>query len=159
MGIYLGGGDVCVAKHHLYSAQVGAVAEQMSSKRVPDHMGRDVFIDTGGKCRLAHNLPEPQPCHASAASGNKEIITSLALEDKGTGGFEIRIDFFFCLVTEGNEPFFIAFAYDPDETGGKVTGSQGEPDQFGHPEPCRIKQKKHGIVSYTNRRCDVWRRQ
>ena len=39
MGIYLGGGDVGMAKHHLYCTQVSPVAEHMGGKGVPEHMG------------------------------------------------------------------------------------------------------------------------
>jgi hypothetical protein len=133
MGIYLSGGDVCMSQHHLHGTQVGAVTEKMGGKRVPEHMGGDFFINTGGQRCFSDYLPEPQSCHATAACGNKEIIASLAFEDEWPCSFEIIFDFFFCLVTEGNETFFIAFAQNPDKTGGKITGSQRKLDKFGHP--------------------------
>ena len=128
MGIYLSGCDVCVSEHHLYGAQVGTVTEKMGGKGVSDHMGRDVLVDTGGQRSFSNYLPEPQPCHATAASGNKEIIASLALEDEWPSCLQILFDFFSCLVTKGNQSFFIAFTNDPDKTGGKITCSQGQLD-------------------------------
>lgn len=81
MGVYLGSGDIRVAKHHLYGPQVGTVTEKMGGERVPEHVGRDILVDPGGQGCFSHDLPESEPCHAAAAAGNKEIIASLALED------------------------------------------------------------------------------
>ena len=79
MGVYLGGGNVGVAEHHLHCAQIGTVAEKMGGKRMADHMRRDIFVDAGGQGDFSNYLPESQAGHAAAASGDKEIIAALAL--------------------------------------------------------------------------------
>ncbi len=110
MGVYLCGGDVGVAKHHLHGAQVCTVAEEMGGKRVSDHVGRDILVDAGCQGCFSNYLPEPQPCHATAAAGNKEIIASFAFKDEWPRCFQILLYLFFCLVSKGDQSFLIAFA-------------------------------------------------
>ena len=47
VGIYLGGGDVGVAKEGLDGAEIGAVGEQVGGKAMTDDMRSDFFRDTG----------------------------------------------------------------------------------------------------------------
>jgi hypothetical protein len=79
MGVYLGGGDVRMAEHHLYGAKVGAVAEEMGGEGVADHVGGDILGDPGSKCVFANDLPEPQAGHAGAAPGHEEEVAPFAL--------------------------------------------------------------------------------
>ncbi len=116
MGVDLGGSNIAVAEHHLHGAQVGAVVEQMGGKRMADHMWGDAFVDAGGQGNFSNDLPESQSGHTAAASGNKKIITALALEDMRSSILQVRVDFFFCLFTKGNQSFFVAFTQYPDET-------------------------------------------
>lgn len=47
VGVDLRGGDICVAKHSLNGAKVGAINQQISRKRVSHRVGRDFFGDAG----------------------------------------------------------------------------------------------------------------
>lgn len=41
VGVDLGGGDIGVAEHHLHTADVGAIGEEIGRKGVAKHMGSD----------------------------------------------------------------------------------------------------------------------
>ena len=87
-------------------------------------MRRDVFANACGPCVFFENLPETQARHAAAAIGDKEIVTPFAAKDMRTSTVQIVLNFTFCGITERNEPFFVAFAHDPDKTSVKVAGDQ-----------------------------------
>jgi len=146
MGVNLGSSDVCMAEHHLHRPEVCAVAEKMGGKRMADHMGRDIFGDAGSQSVFANNLPEAQAGHAGAASGNKEKVAPLALQNQGAGGFQVVFDPFFRLVAKGNQSFFVALADDPDKTCIEITCRQWQPDQLGNPQSGGIEEKEHGVV-------------
>ena len=46
--VNLGGGDVCVAEHDLYGANIGAVTEEIRSKAVADDVGSNFFGNSRG---------------------------------------------------------------------------------------------------------------
>jgi len=78
VGINLGGCNVGVTKHELHRTQICTMAQEVSCKRVTDHMWRNIFFDTGCKRRFADYLPESEPCHAAALPRDKKIIAPFA---------------------------------------------------------------------------------
>ena len=61
MGINLRRGDIGVTEHFLDDAQVGAVAQQMRRKTVPQQMRVNIFFQSGMSRDFFHDLPDA-PC-------------------------------------------------------------------------------------------------
>ena len=72
MGIDLGGGNVAMAKHHLYRAKIGAPDKKIGGKRMAEDVGTDLLGNTGGKRCCANDLPETVPGHGPAPVGAEQ---------------------------------------------------------------------------------------
>ena len=157
MGIDLRRGDIGMAEHHLYRTEVGAVAEQVGGKGVADYMRRYFLGYTGYPCGIAENLPETQSGHTGAAPGDEQIVAAFIFEDERSRRFHVVVDFLPGLLTKGNQPFFVALAENPDESGVEIARRQRQTHQFGDPEAGGIKDKQHGIIPFADGGNDIRR--
>ena len=151
VGVDLGGGDVGMPKHHLHGPEVGSAGEQVGGKGMAEHMGAHCFVDAGGPGVLPDDLPEPVAGHACPSIGKKKVVAPLFLEEQGPAMVKIALDNGAGSLVERYQPFFIAFANNPDMAAGHVTALNREADQFGYPYACGIEQVKHGPVAQYQR--------
>ena len=54
--------NICVAKHFLDDAQIGAIPEQMRRETVPEKMRINVLLQPGMPRMLFHDLPDTHRC-------------------------------------------------------------------------------------------------
>jgi len=54
--------NICVAKHFLDDAQIGAIPEQMRRETVPEKMGINVLLQPGVPRTFFHDLPDARRC-------------------------------------------------------------------------------------------------
>jgi len=147
VGVDLGRGDVGVAQHGLYGAQVGAMAQEVGGEGVTQHVRRDGFADSGCPRRVFDDLPETESGHGAAPVADKETIAAPALEDQRAGGREVMFDDFPGRNAERDESFLVALADHPDKAGGEVAGGKGDGDQLRNPDAGGVKEVEHGVVS------------
>ncbi len=81
MGINLGCGDIGMAEHKLYGAEIGTVGEQVGGKGVAKGMGGEFVADSGGSCGIVYDLPEAQTGHGFCTIANKQGVAASALQD------------------------------------------------------------------------------
>ena len=62
MGVNLRCRNICVAEHFLDDAQVGAIAQQMRRKTMPEKMGINVLPQPGVPRTFFHDLPDARRC-------------------------------------------------------------------------------------------------
>ena len=62
MGVNLRCRNICVAEHFLNDAQVGAIAQQMRRKTVPEKMGINVLLQPGVPRTFFYDLPDARRC-------------------------------------------------------------------------------------------------
>ena len=72
VGVDLGCGNVAVAKHHLYGAQVCSTGKKMCCKGVTQAVWADLGYYSCGKGSLMNDLPEANARHRFAAVGDKK---------------------------------------------------------------------------------------
>lgn len=67
---------------------------------------------------------------------------------------QVNLDLLLGLDAERDQPFFAAFAEDPDETCGEVAGGRRQVHQFGDAEPGGVEEKEHRPIAVCQRRTD-----
>src|SRR4051794_13385661 len=71
MRVDLRGGDIRMSEHLLDDAQVGAVAQQVRGKRMPQQVRVNVNAHAGELRDLFHNLPDAHRGEPRAARGEE----------------------------------------------------------------------------------------
>ncbi len=89
MGVYLGGGDVGMAEHHLDGTKIRTAGKEMGGKGMAQYMGADLFVDARRESDFADDLPETVPRHCRAAVGAKKQGASLIFEKEGTDVLQV----------------------------------------------------------------------
>ncbi len=72
MGIYLGGGNIGMAEHHLNGPEIRTPGKKMGGKGVPEHVRTDCMVDAGCPCPFFDDLPEASSGHGTASVGDKQ---------------------------------------------------------------------------------------
>ena len=78
MCVDLCGGNVCVAQHLLNRVQVCPVFQQMRSKGVAQHMGRNVLFDFCLLLIILYDFPKALPRHALSVHVHKQRLFLVA---------------------------------------------------------------------------------
>jgi len=74
MGIYLGAGQIAVAKQHLHDTQVGPMIEQMGREGVAQGMRGQMFVNAGLGCATLDQMPKGLPGHRRTAVGDEQVV-------------------------------------------------------------------------------------
>lgn len=85
VGVNLGGGDVGVAEHGLDRAEVGAVHEEVSGKRVAESVRGDVFGDAGGFGVVINDALDGAGGEAAEISGSVDGVEIVGVVEKECG--------------------------------------------------------------------------
>src|SRR5262245_37310518 len=104
-------GDIRMAQHQLYAAQVGAAFEQMAGEGMAQHVRRYARgIDAGGEGRLLQELRKALPRQvAAAAARGKEETRALLAQHRGAD-MKPRGDRRARRVAERHQPLLVALA-------------------------------------------------
>ena len=78
--VNLGCPDIAMSEHGLYTAQIGASFQEVSCKRVPQHMRAEVLKNASRFAMHSKKLPKSLASHAVPARSHKKVRADAALE-------------------------------------------------------------------------------
>ena len=119
-GVDLRRREARVAEQLLDGAQVGAVVQQMSRERMTQRVRADVGADAGVASAAANSVIERATTQGTSASTEKDRVGEVAaagrlVREFRTTPIKPKAQTMAGFVVEGNCPFLVAFADDPQE--------------------------------------------
>src|SRR5437868_5769697 len=147
--IALRGGKALVAKKFLDGAQVGALLQHVSAKRVAEGVGvqigreplgdRNAFDDTadaaGGEA--AATMIDQKGGGYAASIGEELVANREVGVERGAGGF-----------SEGHNSFFFAFAADENGFGDAINVLEVDAGELGIADATAVEQLEHEAVAF-----------
>ena len=106
MRVYLGGGNIDMPEHYLDGTQVCTAFQEVAGKGVPEGVGCDFLFDSGLLRIPFDQFPKSLARHGFSGPGHKKITADISFQKNRPGISNIRINFFFCIKTYGNNTFF-----------------------------------------------------
>src|SRR5436190_4809951 len=121
MCIDLGGCNILMAEHFLYSTKIGATLYQMCGKTVAKCMWRNCFFYSCFFCQFFYNKKDHHSCKlASAAVEKNNVFITLFYRNMHSNVFKINVHIFNSAAANGYQSFFIAFTNNSYKTNIKI---------------------------------------
>lgn len=136
-----------MSEHDLYTAQVGAVFQQMGGKGVPECVGRDTLADAGQIGPFFDDVPEGLAAHGVPQTGEKEELVVTCGIEPVADPFQVGADPLAGRFTDRHQPLLVPLAQGHQIADRQVDLAQLEPDQFRDPQTGGVEQLQHGQVA------------
>lgn len=154
MGVDLGGGDVGVAEHGLYGADVSTVHEEVGGEAMAQGMRGNVFGDAGHFGVFLDDAFDRARGETAVVAGSIDRLKiATIIEKKGSEGIGASIEIILDPVGgsfgDENGAIFAAFATNDELAAVKIDGVAIEFDEFGDTEPAGEKELNNGAVAKT----------
>lgn len=137
-------------EHFLNCAQVGATLQQVSRRRVPQPVGRNV-MHTGACRHLVHHRTDDAWIDASTLISEEESVPAPLSGQLGTASHEPMVEGVGCGRPVGNHPFLVSFTDDTHGQGLTIQRRHIESAHFGDTQPAGVRQLEYRPVANLGR--------
>ena len=147
----LGRSNIGMAEELLDDSQVGSILQKMSGKGVSEEVRVDFLGDARLPRSFLDDLPDTIRSQWPTPDGKKNLGGAVWFKEAGALVAEVALQRVAGPASTGNDPGFVSFARDPQESVVEIEGLQSDGADFGEAQPGRIKQFKDRQVPATKR--------
>lgn len=147
VGIDLCSGDIRVAEHGLDTAEIRAAAQQVSGKRVAEHVGVDGAGRGAKQLQALEHRPVGTAIETSAAGADEEKRRDTAAEEGGTSFVEISLNGGHGGSADGEKALAVSFAGDAEAEALGIQVGELDGDEFADAEARGVAEFEHGLIA------------